>query len=117
MPFAVEEATGQDPDEMIKLLSAHDAYINTSTNESFCLCLAEALAVGLPVIALDSVGNRDYMNGDNGLFVRDEKDFREELARLSDFELRKSLSKRARESVKQYAIKETIESFKKNVKI
>ncbi len=112
-PFKIKAASAQTPAEMIKILKNNDIYINTSTNESFGLCLAEALAMGMPAIALDSVGNRDCMDGKNGIFVKNKKDFQKGLAKLGDYKFRIKLSKQAKESMKQYTLNNTIGQLKK----
>lgn len=109
-PVTVEHA--ESPQEMVRFLQAHDVYINTSVKETFCLALAEAIALGMPTIALDSVGNRDYAKGDNFIFVKDKEDFLPELERLFDIETRRALHAKARPSMEQYTLNETIEQFK-----
>lgn len=48
----------------------HDLYIHTALQEPFGLVLLEAMAAGLPVIALDGGGNRDIVqNGKNGYLI------------------------------------------------
>lgn len=117
LPFDAKIATAKNPKKMTKLLVNHDVYINTSTKESFCLCLAEALAVGMPAIALDSIGNRDYANDSNFLFVKNKKMFKKELARMADVKIRRMLSKNAKESMQKYKLKNTVSQFKKIVNI
>ncbi|MGB3075136.1 MAG: glycosyltransferase [Chitinophagales bacterium] len=47
-----------------------DVYVHTAINESFGLAIAEALAVGLPVVSLDGRGNREIIeDGYNGFMV------------------------------------------------
>jgi glycosyltransferase involved in cell wall biosynthesis len=117
LPFSCNITSAKNPKEMSKLLADHDVYINTSTKESLCLCLVEALAVGMPAIALDSIGNRDYANNLNFIFVKNKKLFKNELAKLSDIQLRRMLSKNAKESVQKYKIENTVYQFKKIVNI
>lgn len=109
-PIAIERA--ETPEEMVGFLQAHDVYINTSIKETFCLALAEAVTLGMPTIALDSVGNRDYANGDNFIFVKDKDDFLPELVRLFDVETRRSLHAKARPSMAHYTIESMTEQLK-----
>lgn len=51
-------------------LSQGDIYVHTALSESFGLVLIEAMACGLPVVSLDSGGNRDILeNGINGYIL------------------------------------------------
>jgi len=109
-PITVKHA--QTPEEMVQLLASHDVYVNTSTKETFCLALAEAIALGMPTIALDSVGNRDYAKGDNFIFVKDPADFLPELLRLFDVRLRHEMHARARPSMQKYTLATMTEQFK-----
>lgn len=109
-PITVEHA--ESPQEMVRFLQAHDAYINTSVKETFCLALAEAVALGMPTIALDSVGNRDYAKGDNFIFVKNADDFLPELLRLFDVTERQALHAKARKSMEHYTLDEMTEQFK-----
>lgn len=52
-----------------KLLYQSDFFLHTANYEPFGLVLIEAMATGLPVISTDGHGNRDIMNGKNGLFI------------------------------------------------
>lgn len=109
-PITIEHA--ESPQEMVDFLQTHDVYINTSTKETFCLALAEAIALGMPSIALDSVGNRDYAKGDNFIFIKDTQDFLPELARLFDIENRRNLHAKARKSMDHYTLSSMTEQFK-----
>jgi glycosyltransferase involved in cell wall biosynthesis len=56
-------------DEMLSLIADCDCYISLHRSEGFGLGMAEALALGKPVIATDYSGNRDYLTGDTGFLV------------------------------------------------
>lgn len=48
-------------------------YVHTAWSEAFGLVLIEAMAAGLPVVALDGKGNRDIVLDDvNGIFIEDQ---------------------------------------------
>ncbi|MDA3840305.1 MAG: glycosyltransferase family 4 protein [Patescibacteria group bacterium] len=116
-PFEITETSSQEPKEMVELFLKNDVYINTSTNESFCLVLAEALAVGMPAIALDSNGNRDYMDGSNAIFIRDANMFNDGLPKMADYEFREILSRNAKNSMVKYKIENTVNQFKEIIGI
>ncbi|MGF7228822.1 MAG: glycosyltransferase [Candidatus Saccharibacteria bacterium] len=116
-PFAVTEKTAETVDQMIQILQAHDAYVNTSTRESFGLALAEAITLGMPAIALDSVGNRDYNRGDNFIFVEDKSHFNEQLVQICKREVRERLHNNARSSMDAYKLSVMVDHFKSAIKI
>ncbi len=115
--FPIKVVSAKNPKEMSEELCKHDVYVNTSTDEAFCLALAEAIAIGMPAIALDSIGNREYMNGENAIFVRKSEDFLPELLKMKDFELRRKLSAKAKKSMQIYTLDNTLKKFKEVVGI
>ncbi len=56
-------------DEMLSLIDDCDCYISLHRSEGFGLAMAEALALGKPVIATNYSGNRDYLTADTGFLV------------------------------------------------
>lgn len=56
-------------DALAAAYAAADAYVQPSLREGFGVALVEALATGLPVVASDAGGPRDYVTADNGLLV------------------------------------------------
>ena len=111
--FPVVASSVQGAEQMAKALATHDVYVNTSTNETFCLALAEAITLGMPAIALDSIGNRDYANGDNYIFVKEKSDFTGQLEHIRKLNIRKQLHEAARPSMSHYTIDQTVDEFKK----
>ena len=55
--------------EQDSLMAACDAYVSLHRAEGFGLTLAEAMALGKPVIATGYSGNLDFMNDDNSWLV------------------------------------------------
>jgi glycosyltransferase involved in cell wall biosynthesis len=55
--------------ETLGLLSVADAYVSLHRSEGFGLSIAEAMALGKPVIATNYSGNTDYLNDDLGFPV------------------------------------------------
>ncbi|HUD11778.1 MAG TPA: glycosyltransferase [Candidatus Saccharimonadia bacterium] len=108
-PTTVEKA--QTPLEMRQLLLEHDVYICTSTSESFCLALAEAVTLGMPAMALNSIGNRDYANSDNFYFVKTKEDFLSQLSKICNLDNRKKLHAVARDSMAKYTIDTMTKQF------
>lgn len=53
-------------EETLGLLSVADAYVSLHRSEGFGLSIAEAMALGKPVIATNYSGNTDYLNEDLG---------------------------------------------------
>lgn len=58
--------------ELAKVYRSCDVFVMPSKAESFCMPVAEAMAVGLPIIATNYSGYLDYVTKDN-LLVRVEK--------------------------------------------
>ncbi len=48
--------------EKFQLLSAADVYVSTALHEGFGIVFLEAMACGLPVVAFDSGGQRDFLD-------------------------------------------------------
>ncbi|MBM3329204.1 MAG: glycosyltransferase family 4 protein [Calditrichaeota bacterium] len=57
------------PLEIARLTREVDFFVHPARHETFCIATAEALAVGLPVIASDLPAIRDYMDESCGIFV------------------------------------------------
>jgi glycosyltransferase involved in cell wall biosynthesis len=56
-------------EELSGLMAACDCYASLHRAEGFGLTMAEAMAIGKPVIATGYSGNVDFMNADNSLLV------------------------------------------------
>ncbi len=59
-----------DPGERSVLMASCDSFVSLHRAEGFGLGMAEAMAMGKPVIATGWSGNTDFMNVDNSLPVR-----------------------------------------------
>lgn len=59
-----------DRERVTDLMRLCDAYVSLHRSEGFGLTLAEAMALGKPVIATGYSGNLDFMNDNNSLLVR-----------------------------------------------
>lgn len=59
----------KSPEEISNLLSDSDCYVLSSKSETFCIACIEAMAKGLPVIATDCGGPKEYINEETGVFV------------------------------------------------
>lgn len=56
--------------EMLSLMKSLDVYVSLHRSEGFGLTMAEAMAMGKPVIATGYSGNVDFMNEQNSCLVR-----------------------------------------------
>ncbi|MCL1667830.1 glycosyltransferase family 4 protein [Elizabethkingia ursingii] len=56
--------------ELLALMNQADCYISLHRSEGFGLTMAEAMALGKPVIATGYSGNLDYMNTNNSFLVK-----------------------------------------------
>jgi glycosyltransferase involved in cell wall biosynthesis len=92
--------TGQVEDAL-PYIAAMDVLVNASAEEPFGIVLVEAMALGVPVVAVDAAGPREIVeNGRTGILVSQPS--HEELARalehlLRDAPWRKSLGEAGRE--------------------
>ena len=59
----------KDRDGVISTLRRSDVYVMSSRSETFGVAATEALACGLPAIATDCGGARDFMKDFNGLLI------------------------------------------------
>jgi glycosyltransferase involved in cell wall biosynthesis len=59
-----------DREEVLSLIALSDCYVSLHRSEGFGLTLAEAMALGKPVIATAYSANMDFMNVGNSLLVR-----------------------------------------------
>jgi glycosyltransferase involved in cell wall biosynthesis len=55
--------------ELAGVMAACDCYVSLHRSEGFGLTLAEAMAIGRPVIGTGYSGNVDFMNAENGYLV------------------------------------------------
>jgi 1,2-diacylglycerol 3-alpha-glucosyltransferase len=91
-------------------LSIADAFVTASVTEVHPLSVIEAMAVGLPVLGIESPGVGDtVVNGVNGLLTsHDLAEFSLKMYRLiSEDDLRARLAKKALEDSEQYSILNT----------
>jgi glycosyltransferase involved in cell wall biosynthesis len=85
-----------------------DIYLHTAWYEPFGLVLLEAMAAGLPIIALDGKGNKDLIkNGENGYLLTDQNPilFADTIFKLIERpELKESIAKYAQKFAANYSI-------------
>src|SRR5207237_1093496 len=62
------------PAKVNDLVAAADVYISTSRYEGLSFAVLEALAMNMPVLLTDCIGNRDLMNSLNGAVFTDFND-------------------------------------------
>lgn len=59
----------ENQDELVKLYSAADLFVNPSLEESFSMVTVEALACGTPVIALNTSAVKELVREENGIVL------------------------------------------------
>ena len=62
------------PEKVNDLVAAADVYISTSKYEGLSFAVLEALAMNMPVLLTDCIGNKDLINNLNGAVFSDEND-------------------------------------------
>lgn len=72
--------------EIVELINNTDVYVLASTSETFGVAAAEALACGVPVIATDCGGPRDFITPENGIIipVNDQQKMEEAIVYMSN---------------------------------
>src|SRR3989344_3505377 len=69
--------------ELAYQLRTHDIYVSAVHNDAYSNGILEALASGLPVVALDSGGNREVVEG-GGILFKDKNDLLEKITNVAD---------------------------------
>ncbi|BAO54861.1 glycosyltransferase [Nonlabens marinus] len=96
------EVTGWfvDKNEAIPLLKQLDVYIQTSLWEGLPIAVIEAMAMGLPVIASNIIGNKDLVeHGKTGFLVDQNYDYVKFISMLRDLQTRKTMGAAGRKRV------------------
>ena len=85
---------------------AADLFVFSSVSETQGLVLVEAMAAGIPVVAVDSPGVRDVVDGKNGFMVQNSiREFSEKVIKvLDDKKLRENMSENAIKTAGDYSI-------------
>ena len=106
--------------DLVNTYHAMDAFIFTSKSETQGMVLAEAMAAGTPVVALDAPGARDIMQHEqNGLLLDDESPqvFAKSLTRLAEMSapekqrMRKNVDETAREFSAENSARKAIDLY------
>jgi glycosyltransferase involved in cell wall biosynthesis len=96
-------------------LNSSNIYLHTAKYEPFGLVLLEAMAVELPVISLDGLGNRDIVkNNYNGFLIQEEdpKKFSELIIKtFQNKEIYEMFSKNSKEFSKKFDIKTYVKNL------
>lgn len=108
--------TGMIPyEDLPRYLTTADAFVTASVTEAHPLSVIEAMAVGLPVLGIQSPGVGDIVqSGVNGILAEEEDvaSFTAKMVRMvTDHEHRKQLSVQARLRGNAYAIERTTETL------
>ncbi|HUC95543.1 MAG TPA: glycosyltransferase family 4 protein [Candidatus Saccharimonadia bacterium] len=104
-----------DGKKLLDYYKRADIFVLPSEREGMPLVLLEAMAMGLPIVATDVVGNKDVVkNNKNGLLVPydDHLAFQKALLRVkSDTRLYESMSKNSRKLSDQYSWSKISKTF------
>ena len=100
-----------DSSEIHKAYKDASVFVFSSTTETQGLVVPEALASGVPVVAIDDPAYECIENGKNGFLVKkDPKEFAKMvLTIIKSKELREKMSEYAKSSVKKFSVKSTVD--------
>ncbi len=114
--ISIQPPVGKE--ELRSLYQRADFYVQPSLSEAFGLALLEAIACGLPAVALSSGGPDVIVNKQNGLLVKSSESLQEALEQMcgdwqnySSKELHKSVSSRFSNTIKREKLKQIYESL------
>lgn len=97
--------------QKIQLLSVADMYVSAAQHEGFGIVFLEAMQAGLPIVAANDGGQRDFLvSGENALLVapHDEKGLQEAVIKLLESPvLRQTMGRRNKRDVEHYYIERT----------
>lgn len=103
-------------DDLAKLYQAAEIFSIASTSETQSLTLMQAMACGLPAVAVDSRALPEYVNGQNGFIVKagDENVLAEKfIFLLANSKLRQELGRGAAASVQQFSAENIAKQWEK----
>lgn len=107
--------TGEVPyEKMPDYYSIADIFVFSSLTETQGLIIIEAMATGLPVVAINANGVKDMIvNGNNGFLTpNNTSEFAKKVSQIiKDSNLRKKMSKNAIETAERYSIEETVKKL------
>jgi hypothetical protein len=87
----------------ISYLDQLDVYVQTSLWEGLPIAVIEAMAIGLPVIATNVIGNKDLVkHGETGFLVDTADEFEVHATALESHELRRSMGRAGRLRVEAF---------------
>lgn len=102
-------------DDIDKLLAISDIGISSSRQEGLGINIAEAMYMGLPIVATDTRGHREMVkHGENGFLfeLNNTKQFMKFISAIaSDKKLRDSFGKRSTELVEKFSLSNSIEAM------
>lgn len=103
-----------------QVLRAADAFVSASEHEGFGIVFLEAMEAGLPIVATDRGGHRDFLiEGENAVFVPvgDRERLRAAISRVSrEGRLRERMAGNNRKKVKMFYLEKTAGRFEEVLK-
>ncbi|MBM3256434.1 MAG: glycosyltransferase family 4 protein [Candidatus Moranbacteria bacterium] len=103
--------------KLINALQANDIFVTASKTETFCIAALEAMAVGLPVVAVGEKGPTEFIKDKiNGFLVKDDrpKMMADKITKLiTNKQIRKQFGEKSRTLAEKYSKEKNIAKLEK----
>ncbi len=98
--------------EIKKIFQKTDIFVSPTLKESFGIAVLEARCAGLPIVAMNYGGVKDFIkSGQEGFLAKSDKEYIDYIVELIDHEkLRKKMAEHARENTDDFSWKKIIEN-------
>jgi len=101
-------------DDLVKIYSAADVFINPSIEESFSMVTVEAMACGTPVVVLDTSAVAELVTEDSGIVLH-EHNLENYIQAIDQIRMKCNAGNMTRERIRQHAEQYSIENMTEGI--